>query len=452
MPDAEFYRAILLFFADIQLSAGIIVGTFFLSLLGLTIFSRISLFGGLANNAPSLLTSLGITFTFMGVLRGLLDFDLNDINVGITQLLEGMKVAFVSSVLGISLSFVFRLLQITIKPSESHDLQETMESGFQELAEAIGGSHGESMTAQLTALQQTLDVKLDILNASFKSFAEDMVTKGSEAMISALTRVIQDFNTKINEQLGDNFVRFNDAVGALLEWQKANKEELTDLTKAMTSVRGSLEKASASLAEIVSQTANIPAQMEALQAFFQKAEEEMNRLYGGLAALADMRVKAQEALPSMEQGLRQVSDQVLSTTETSINTLTAASSKYQESATQTLEGVRSMSSAATGSLDSFSKLFAETQSGLATLIADSQGSMEKSVTNAISALNISIQQLDSSMQGEVQRCVEVMARNITRITEEFVTQYRQLSATTAEQVKLMEELRKKREAIQAEAS
>ncbi len=62
---------------------------------------------------PSLLTSLGILGTFIGLTRGLTGLDMTDANTlmdGIPVLLDGMKAAFGTSVMGISCSLVFSML------------------------------------------------------------------------------------------------------------------------------------------------------------------------------------------------------------------------------------------------------------------------------------------------------------------------------------------------------
>ncbi len=62
---------------------------------------------------PSLLTSLGILGTFIGLTRGLTGLDMTDANTlmnGIPVLLDGMKAAFGTSVAGISCSLIFSML------------------------------------------------------------------------------------------------------------------------------------------------------------------------------------------------------------------------------------------------------------------------------------------------------------------------------------------------------
>ncbi len=59
------------------------------------------------DSIPSVFTTLGILGTFVGIFFGLQEFDVNNINDSIPHLLEGMKTAFLTSIVGILCSLVF---------------------------------------------------------------------------------------------------------------------------------------------------------------------------------------------------------------------------------------------------------------------------------------------------------------------------------------------------------
>lgn len=63
--------------------------------------------------APTFLTSLGIFGTFVGIVIGLVDFDPNQIDKSVSDLLEGLKTAFISSIAGLGSSLFFRFLTTT---------------------------------------------------------------------------------------------------------------------------------------------------------------------------------------------------------------------------------------------------------------------------------------------------------------------------------------------------
>ncbi|MDW5289457.1 MotA/TolQ/ExbB proton channel family protein [Formosa sp. PL04] len=74
----------------------------------------------LYNAIPNVFTTLGVLGTFIGIYVGLQDFNPTDITASIPTLLEGLKGAFVTSILGIMLSIIFgRISEIVLGYSES---------------------------------------------------------------------------------------------------------------------------------------------------------------------------------------------------------------------------------------------------------------------------------------------------------------------------------------------
>src|SRR5574344_535508 len=73
------------------------------------------------NYTPTLLTSLGILGTFLGIVLGLLEFNTGSIETSIVKLLDGLKVAFITSVIGIlgSILFKFIINANLLKPKEN---------------------------------------------------------------------------------------------------------------------------------------------------------------------------------------------------------------------------------------------------------------------------------------------------------------------------------------------
>lgn len=88
------------------------------------------------NHAPTLLTTLGILGTFAGIIAGLLAFDINSIDISISGLLDGLKTAFITSLVGMSLSILYKIAQ---------------NSGWisAPLSDGISGNKNDSLVSQL---------------------------------------------------------------------------------------------------------------------------------------------------------------------------------------------------------------------------------------------------------------------------------------------------------------
>ena len=107
-------------FTTLQTTAiGLIALVFLIALIGLN--SKNSFFSSISTNAPSLLTSLGILFTFLGIFIALQSFntEADKIDESIPPLLEGLKLAFFSSVLGLAGAILFRGLKPLVEKEKA---------------------------------------------------------------------------------------------------------------------------------------------------------------------------------------------------------------------------------------------------------------------------------------------------------------------------------------------
>jgi hypothetical protein len=208
---------------------------------------------GNGNPHIGVVTNIGMLGTFLGIVLGLWDFDVNNINDSVPALLGGMKMAFITSVCGIFFYIVLKcvppkkiigpddqtvigLLKIIAdNGNKNYDLIKTIEK-------SISGDGDTALLTQiqrlrvttndsLNAIKETTDDGLNEVNKSFKEFAEKQADNNSKALTDALKEVIKDFNAKINEQFSDNFKQLNEAVGRMLEWQDKYKEQIEKTTE-----------------------------------------------------------------------------------------------------------------------------------------------------------------------------------------------------------------------------
>ena len=73
------------------------------------------------HEGPSIFTTAGIFFTFLGIAEGLYEFNPQKIDASIPALLDGLKTAFIASVVGVgaALSLKLRFAVFGVKQSNS---------------------------------------------------------------------------------------------------------------------------------------------------------------------------------------------------------------------------------------------------------------------------------------------------------------------------------------------
>ena len=279
----------------------------------------------LAKDATSILTSIGILFTFVGISIALFNFDPQNINDSIPQLLGGLKVAFLSSVGGLGAGLVFKIIKPSLERKTDtgvsdvgaedlytalKNIDETIREGNKNIKDALTGEGDSSLSTQFGKLRN-----------DFRDFADKVSEDGSQKLIEALQEVIKDFNQKISEQFGENFKKLNEAVGALLVWQKEHKDHIEKLTEAYEKTTTGIEDINKSFKDIQVSTEKIPDSMQSIEKVFDSTNERITEMYSGLKSLSDMRQKAEESLPFIQEQITSMTDGLKESVDTQINTM-----------------------------------------------------------------------------------------------------------------------------------
>jgi len=111
---------------------------------------------------PNSLATLGVLGTFIGILIGLLDFDVNRVDSSVPRLLAGLKIAFTTSIVGISAAILFRLCRVLlpsekmaeiVTPSDIHAILTQIRDDTRDAA--------NNSTEQLTALRMAISADGD---------------------------------------------------------------------------------------------------------------------------------------------------------------------------------------------------------------------------------------------------------------------------------------------------
>lgn len=160
------------------------------------------------------MVSLGVFGTFVGIFMGLLDFDTYDIANSLPLLLEGLKTAFVTSIVGL----FFSIATAIIKQPKSDDSTTLLK---------------DISNNQLTMID-TLERSLEMIS-----------TKANENIIASLEGIIKDFNNNLTEQFGDNFKQLNMSVKEMIVWQENHKGQVEQYESHLTTIFDNLKAVAA---------------------------------------------------------------------------------------------------------------------------------------------------------------------------------------------------------------
>jgi len=301
---------------------------------------------------PTLLTSVGILGTFTGIIIGLLDFDTADIKNSIGPLLDGLKTAFITSLVGMLMSIVFKGLvtgrfltknqdlgekQNDVDATDIYQVMQAQLEGVQELKKSISENDETSLVGQMKLLRSDLTDSSKSTNKhltsmseglttitgsvvaqqeNFKAFEDrlwiklqdfaDMMSKSAtEQVIEALKQVISDFNNNLTEQFGENFKQLNEAVLKLVEWQDNYKVQLGDMQEKYALGVQAITDTEKSVSSISAEAKAIPEAMSNLKSTLEVNQHQIDELDRHLNAFKDVRDKAVEAVPEIRAQIDQ---------------------------------------------------------------------------------------------------------------------------------------------------
>lgn len=254
------------------------------------------------NTIPSVMTGLGILGTFIGLYLGLQGFktgSAGEITESITPLMNGIKVAFVTSIIGMIFSLVFNYIykksyELTYKELDRfvslHDRYVMNNSVYEneskmlvlldksptrirdELDDLVKAylSNNESHLSKFYKMSEENNVNLsetksivsgiaESLGASLANMLEpqfekmnitlDALAKNiSTHTVAAIDESAKQFVNSMNESLGNNFVKLGNVIEETTKLQKANndmvKEVMDNLEHTVENVMEKIDKIS----------------------------------------------------------------------------------------------------------------------------------------------------------------------------------------------------------------
>ena len=377
---------------------------------------------------PALLTTIGVLGTFVGIFWGLIGFNVEKIDESVPRLLEGLKFAFLTSILGILAAIRLRFLQarrrdgtvgaedpavaihrtlVSIKEAIDNG-SEQQRTALENLQKAISADSESSLLTQIQKLRMDfMDGQKDLIK-EFREFAKTMAESNSKALIEALEEVIRDFNTQLNEQFGDNFKQLNEAVGALLIWQERYREHVEQLERNFERALQGIKESEQSLREIVGYAESIPRTLDNMEQIQVRLSGATNDLNGHLEAISSLKNQALEAFPVIE------------------NNLETLTSRFQQS-------VQNVAEQSAQVLDRQQEAHQELQHGYIALL-DNSNESQKRFTNALNAsfqktekkITSTFDSFEKRTQEALHQNIQAMGQHLASLSEKFVRDYRPL--------------------------
>ena len=214
--------------------------------------------------------TIGMLGTFVGIFIGLYGLDISNVNkvtASLSELLSGLKLAFITSIVGLIFSSMRKLWDyFGWNKIEELDTDKVLQSI-------------DENTKQIDPNTAIVD-ELVALKAEFKKFAVKVSETAAVQFSSALNEVASDLNNKLSEQFGSNFKAFAGSVDKLVDWQAKNKEYMEKYTKYLTDYTNTYN-------EKLELLANSASSVEKIMAQTQQHIDALNSSLKGLDSLGE---------------------------------------------------------------------------------------------------------------------------------------------------------------------
>ncbi|MBN3573575.1 hypothetical protein [Vibrio neptunius] len=380
-------------------------------------------------SVPSLLTSGGVLFTFLGIAIGLMDFNPNDLNNSISTLLGGLKLAFWSSIFGMLLSMLFKIVEIphhqkALSQVTPDDMQNVLRSQLIESEKTNSQAKTQhqdnqkllkELISEISLLRSTTSASnlksqesFDGLSNEINQFASNVSSQASKQIAESLKHSIEGFNQGLMGQFGANFQRLDESVLKMLKWQQQYKVQIEQLTNAFEYAVESVVATEQSLGVISSHTKAIPDAMDQLSDTTDIWNKQITDLDQRLAAFSTMRDKAVQAMPEIQRQLdelcQQVDQSILNTCRNLEEGVLKASSELQDKAlalseklVEATDGIGGDLSDASGQIESMTSHLATSSDKIKQTLDDSIGQLDSRLNSLVNGIRDDVANISKTL-------------------------------------------------------
>ncbi len=412
------------------------------------------------DNVPTIFTMVGVALTFVGVFIGLRNFDVVNIDASITDLLEGLKLAFSSSILGLLFAIAFRGTTLYLKRAD--DSIETFEEFADQIRESLQdirktnketAEHQNSTSAKMDALVNSIcgdgettlytqfqkmrtsvfdlttelsnkieqngnrltDAIKDLRTSSEKDsqrlydayieYAQKMAEYNAKALAEQFEQLIKDFNSKIHEQFGENFKRLNEAVGRMLEWQDNYQQQLENMNEQFQQATKAIDEAAYTLTVVSEQSETFKSSAQNLELLLGNLSEQTTLIGEQIEALNDTGERAKEALPLISASVSRLTDEFTRSTEDAVSTMKQGWQQNQQSAIDQWEQHRNS--------------LTEQNQQIKEAVEASSRQMSEALNGSLTQMNDTVSNTSTMLQQTSKSSKDTMKSALTSLTKAY---------------------------------
>ena len=389
----------------------------------------------LAEMIPSMLTSLGILGTFMGMVRGLGGLDFNNADAiieGIPTLLAGMQFAFGTSVAGVSCSIVFSMLNRIAQGSSYRAIDDFVES-FTQLAMQRPLDNDVQLICQNQDSNHMLSTLTDTLPGQLAKSMEVSVSRAMQpvaqsmdsfligatrAQVDGVGRIVNNFVNQMNASLNHQFLELGRTLTEINQNQQLSMERMDQSLQTADAIVNDVNRLHGVSQEVMAHFEHYVQELgdarnrderfeqstaDLLHRMHQASEQQtaaLTKLKGYqdelTSALEQFRSQGRETIAALQRDTDVTNDHLAAVGKTMQASSTQLSQSYQGFVTNVVEGL----SRALG-------MFDENMNSLVATLTEKVDAVNASGTDGSTTAQLSeIQRMLTSMQASLKQAAD----------------------------------------------
>ena len=396
-------------------------------------YARKEAASGLARVTPAILVSLGVLGTFIGIYKGLLGFDATSsdaIKESIPKLLDGLKTAFLTSIIGMASSTLLKFVQARYdshladeNPETSDDpivLLKAIRDSTDKLADVVEqvvrSDEEYSLLTQLKLTRHEIAEARRETSSLLREFLEKISEETTASLVMALEQAMEQFNALLNDMVGAAFDDLKESIDQLNTWQEQHRKAVAETHAQLRSAAEAFEKAAATLSQASESIQTLQEPLHQISVSVDTLAEDSGALAG---SAQELRVQTQQ----LETFLKEIEALGVSARQV-VPSLNTHLSEYTTKLEATVREQQRVAS--------------ETASAVQNAVQASSEKLIALQNEQSQQLGTTINALEKGLDQTLNKSLEQLVGALAELSRRFVDDYRPLTERLREVVRLAE--------------
>lgn len=418
---------------------------------------------------PSLCGMLGIFGTFLGIFLGLSNFDSNNISGSIPPLLDGMKLAFFTSIVGMTGTILLKIIYalfdgIHIKGEKDAiailkniEISSTkanlgMESLSETLNKCFKSDEKYSLVSQVRLIRQEMSDNSKKMERKFDEFSEQFAKMASESLVNELKNVVDKFNAMLNDLVSQSFIDLKNSTERLNQWQSEHKdmlqqahENLSSLLNQISSLNTIFNESLQRLDRLATEIDSIDGSLsaitlsgESLERISGELDEHNQSLNAFLEEIAETGKQAKAVVPEISQAFSNLSAR-MDLMQEKLNDFVEGTCKSLENHTAELQySCQKQMDVLDESIRSTTQKIAETDDAHTKAVRALIEDFNRYTESIQMASDKQIQSIEHALETELNKSLEQFAGMMVSLSNKFASDYLPLTERLEKLVRMAE--------------